>query len=56
MLRRIKIRNGFTLENPCGIKIDNNYPMVGCRYCKTQCPYYNGEVKILFWNFVKCKR
>lgn len=55
-LRRIKIKKGFILDNLCGIELEGNFPMVGCKYCKEECPYYNGEYKFLIWKFVKCKK
>lgn len=56
MIRRIKIRNGFILENICGIELKEGLPMVGSKYCKKNCPFYRGEFRILWWNFIKCKR
>ena len=54
VLRRIS-RKGWTLTNCCWCDTPNGVPMVGSTYCKEQCPYHRGIIRVLFWRFVKCK-
>ena len=57
MLRLIKSKNnGFLLTNMCGLIAENGTPMVGSKYCTKMCPHFSGVTKLLFWNFIKCKR
>lgn len=59
-LRLIKA-NGDWLSNKCGIDVEldsrgnGGTPMVGCKYCRQQCPHHKGIIRFLFWEFVKCK-
>lgn len=53
MLRLIKSKGNW-LTNRCDIITDKGTPMVGCIYCRKNCPYNNGIVKILWWEFAKC--
>ena len=55
-LRRIKIKDGFILQNICGIELKEGFPMVGSKYCMEECPYYNGKIKIFGLEFIKCKK
>lgn len=52
---RLITGKGVARTNPCGMQIDEDYPMVGSSYCN-QCRYNGGVVRILFWKFVKCDR
>lgn len=54
MLRLITSRGNW-LTNRCGHITYHGTPMVGCIHCRTKCPYNNGIVKFLVWEFVKCK-
>jgi len=57
MLRLVKSKNnGFLLTNMCGLITKNGTPMVGSKYCKEMCPHFNSTIKLLFWEFIKCKR
>ena len=57
MLRLIKSKNnGFVLTNICGLITEGGTPIVGSKYCKKECPHFNGVTKILFWKLIKCKR
>lgn len=56
MLRRVKIKDGFILQNICGIEIPEGLPMVGSKYCMEECPYNNGKIKIFGFEFIKCKK
>ena len=54
-LRLIKT-NGDWISNKCGIIENGGTPMVGCKYCRQQCPHHKGITKFLFWEFVKCNK
>jgi hypothetical protein len=54
MCLRLIRSNGNWLNNPCGRYLENGTHMVGSKYCIHKCPYYKGEHKIIFWNFIKC--
>lgn len=53
ILRRIK-KQGWRLTNCCWYETKDGTPMVGCKFCKNNCPYYKGTIRLLFWEFVKC--
>ena len=53
-LRRVKEKNGY-LSNFCGRHTEGGTPMVGSKFCETDCPYFRGTIKILRWEFIKCK-
>lgn len=53
ILRRIK-KQGWRLTNCCYHETKDGTPMVGCKFCKNNCPYYKGTMRLLFWEFVKC--
>lgn len=46
-----------TDNNPYPNYCDDNImiPVVGSYYCRKNCPFFKGELKILFWKFIKCK-
>ena len=52
-LRRITSK-GWALTNCCWFYAPNGNPMVGSKYCRSECPHHRGVVKILLWKFVKC--
>lgn len=52
---RLITGKGCARTNPCGIEIDEDYPMVGSTHCN-KCVFNRGIVRVLFWKFVKCSR
>jgi hypothetical protein len=54
MCLRLIRSNGNWLTNHCGRILENGTHTVGSKYCTHKCPYYKGEQKIIFWNFIKC--
>lgn len=55
MIKLRRITNaGLALTNCCWLLTERGTPMVGLTYCKRECLHYRGEVKFLFWRFVKC--
>lgn len=46
--------DGLRMTNMCGRLTERGYPMVGSGFCKCKCEFYCGEVKFLWWRFVKC--
>jgi hypothetical protein len=57
MYRLIKSKSkGFELTNICGLHTEYGIPMVGSTHCRLFCPHFKGTIKVLFWEFVKCKR
>lgn len=53
-LRRVKEKNGY-LSNSCGLWTESGTPMVGSKYCEKDCKFYRGTIKILNWEFIRCK-
>jgi hypothetical protein len=57
MYRLIKSKSkGFVLTNICGLHTEYGIPMVGSTHCRLFCPHFKGTIKVLLWEFVKCKR
>jgi hypothetical protein len=55
---RLIRKDGKFLTKQCGMDVNLNLPgtpMVGCKYCRQQCPHHKGVIRFLFWEFVKCK-
>ena len=54
ILRRVKEQNGY-LSNCCGLHTEGGTPMVGSKYCEKNCQFYRGTIKILNWEFIRCR-